>query len=414
MSNRTTLNVDDIERYCTGCGACYLVCKVNAIKYEENEFGFYSVKVNREKCVRCGKCLLVCAKNISKDMTQCVQDKETYAACSRDKEALKQSTSGAIAYEISKYFLSQEGLVFGTEFNLHDNKCKIIKISTKSEIYKLQGSKYIQSNTVEGFEEAIAIAKKEPDRKFVIFGTPCQLYGMSKTLELENLRERFLCVEVFCHGVPSKLLLDRYLQEFKAKNNIQTDISAINFRSKIYGWHMYTVEISVKDKKHYETSDASNFYRIYFEHAALNKSCISCRFREGYSAADIRLGDFWGNEFIKNNTGISAVILLTEKGKDCWDKMKSGVEILGNYDNSICMKYQSTNEYRIDVNVIDRVLRLLQNQVALKRIIKLYRKQFGTKERIRLLAKDVLSIFPVNLRIKMKQGYNFIRNGLKR
>lgn len=412
--SKNILNVDDIEKDCTGCGACYLVCNIRAITYELDKDGFYSVKVNREKCVGCGKCITVCTKNISRDSLNYVQDKETYAACSKDKKILKQSTSGAIAYEISKYFISQGYLVFGTEMNLKDNECKIIKISKEFEINKLQGSKYIQSNTVEGFREAIDISKKEIDQKFVVFGTPCQLYGLNKVLELQNLRDHFLLVEIFCHGIPSKLLWNRYLKEFKEKKNIQTEIVNINFRNKIYGWHMYTMEISTKDKKYYMTSDASDFYRIYFEHAALNKSCISCMFRKGYSASDIRIGDFWGNEFIKNNTGVSAVILLSERGKDSWNKIKNEIEILGFYNSTTCMKYQSSQEYSIDKNVIDKVLKLLQNEVKLKKIVKLYRRQFRIKEQIRLLAKDSLAILPVDLKIKVKHSCNVIRNRFKR
>lgn len=413
MLNKNILNVDDLGKYCTGCGACYLVCSIKAIKYELNEVGFYSAKVDREKCVGCGKCLRVCSKNFSKDMVGSIKDKQTYAACSKDKSALKKSTSGAIAYEIAKDFISRGDLVFGTEFNLQDNKCKLIKVSTDSELQKIQGSKYIQSNTVEGFEEAVRIARKESDRNFLIFGTPCQIYGLNKVLEIENLRDRFTCVEVFCHGVPSKLLWDRYLQEFKEKNNIQEDISKINFRNKVYGWHMYTMGIGTDDRDYYVTSDASDFYRIYFEHTALNKACISCGFREEYSAADIRLGDFWGNEFIENNTGVSAVVILTEKGKCSWNKIKNRIDILGSYDSEECIKYQSTNEYKIDKNLIDEVLKLLQGQLSLKKIVKLYRKQFRIKERIRLSAKDFLSKFPVDLKIKMKHNCNLIRNRLR-
>ncbi len=406
-------NVESLKRDCTGCGACAVVCKQNAITYDLDVNGFYSVKVARNLCVECGKCLTVCGKNIADENLSNISNKKTYAACSKEKNILECSTSGGIAYEIAKMYLTQDGVIFGTAFDLHENVCKIIKVSNENELRKLQGSKYIQSNTVHGFKEVVAIAKRNPTQKILVFGTPCQIYGINKVLEMERVRDRCVCVEVFCHGVPSKLLWDKYLEETKKKNHMNTDVSEVSFRSKKYGWHMYTMKLATKDKSYYVTSEASDFYRVYFEHAALNKSCIACRFREGYSAADIRLGDFWGNNFIKNEEGVSAVIPLTEQGKYVWDRLKKNVDLLGEYDSESCIKYQSIKKYEIDRKLIDEVLELLKSEMSLGEIIKRYRKQFDFKARLRLFEKDMLSLFPAKYKMILKRAYNFTRNKFK-
>ena len=52
---------------------------------------------------------------------------------------------------------------------------------------------------------------------------------------------------------------------------------------------------------------------------------MECRFRDFRSGADMTIGDFWGIERvipeIDDNSGISAVIVNTEKGRDLWSKI---------------------------------------------------------------------------------------------
>lgn len=46
---------------CCGCGACYAICPVNAIRMEEDEEGFLYPHVNSNVCIKCFRCLKVCA-----------------------------------------------------------------------------------------------------------------------------------------------------------------------------------------------------------------------------------------------------------------------------------------------------------------------------------------------------------------
>lgn len=59
------------------------------------------------------------------------------------------------------------------------------------------------------------------------------------------------------------------------------------------------------------------FYRFFLSDSCLGKACYNaCKYKKDKSAADIRIGDLWGNVYQKNEDGVSAVIAFTEKGED--------------------------------------------------------------------------------------------------
>ena len=45
---------------CTGCGACYNVCPVNAITMQGDTYGFYKPVIDKSKCTNCGLCEKIC------------------------------------------------------------------------------------------------------------------------------------------------------------------------------------------------------------------------------------------------------------------------------------------------------------------------------------------------------------------
>ena len=45
---------------CTGCGACYNKCPVNAIVMKPDAEGFFFPSINSEHCIHCGLCLKTC------------------------------------------------------------------------------------------------------------------------------------------------------------------------------------------------------------------------------------------------------------------------------------------------------------------------------------------------------------------
>ena len=49
------------RKNCCACGACMNVCPKDAIRMEEDEYGFLYPQIDETKCVQCGACKKVCA-----------------------------------------------------------------------------------------------------------------------------------------------------------------------------------------------------------------------------------------------------------------------------------------------------------------------------------------------------------------
>ena len=60
MSKDKIILFDD-KKNCCACGACMNVCPKDAIRMEEDEYGFLYPQIDETKCVQCGACKKVCA-----------------------------------------------------------------------------------------------------------------------------------------------------------------------------------------------------------------------------------------------------------------------------------------------------------------------------------------------------------------
>lgn len=312
-----------ITNTCCGCSVCKNVCKQNAITVEINDKGFYEATINKNKCVKCGLCRKVCAYNgqrgnkIEKDTTP------LYMLRSNSSVTLATSTSGGAAFEISK-LLSLKGYdVVGC---MYDSKSataihKKIKTGDINSLSEFQGSKYIQSNTVEAFRDVIT------SRKAVIFGTPCQIAGLDNFLRLRKRREDYILVDLICHGVPSIYLWHKYLNEGSKKYRYG-DAPDVHFRYKKMGWKKKYIFLSGSGNKYIKRDIRDTFYRYFELQNCYMPSCYECNFRTS-SKADIRIGDYWGSKYDKyQKTGASMVIAMTSLGDNILTELKKN----GNVD----------------------------------------------------------------------------------
>ena len=71
---------------------------------------------------------------------------KVYAAKYKDRESTFKSTSGGLFIPIAKSVLSAGGVVFGCAYD-ENLVAKHIEVENKDELYRLQSSKYVQSDT---------------------------------------------------------------------------------------------------------------------------------------------------------------------------------------------------------------------------------------------------------------------------
>lgn len=309
-------------RYCTGCGVCSTVCPRDAISVGLNLKGFLEASADDGLCIDCGKCVDVCSKYAgSGDVSYLDLIKEkgrVYMAFSRNDSARHISSSGGIGPEISKKFLALGYTICGACYDAKNSRVEHWLAHTEDELTGFIGSKYLQSFTTKAFSGLV------PDRKYVIFGTPCQIYALRRKARLEKIEQNVLLIDFFCHGVPSCLLWNNYI-EYVKKSRKTGEVKAVSFRDKKHGWHDYSMTIEGNHKNYTGRKHKDLFYHFYLSNVCLNEECYQCSLRLGNVYSDIRLGDFWGKKYGQDKKGISLVTVNTEKGFEALEFIKNNI-----------------------------------------------------------------------------------------
>lgn len=307
-----------ITNTCCGCGVCSTVCKRNAIDIGRNDKGFLEASIDQGKCVHCGMCKKVCPYNGERSVKINKTKHKLFMAVSKNDDVLNRSSSGGIGYELSKVLCEDEYDVIGCIYDRNTQEAVHKRILAKEmdRLHIFQGSKYIQSNSMETMKEVI-----NESQKAVIFGTPCQIAGVDKVLKLRNRRDGFVLVDLICHGVPSQKLWDKYIKEGSFKYGYEID-ATVNFRDKTKGWREKYIQIQ-GNKKNYSRCDKKDlFYRFFEIGHCYAEVCYECAYRTG-SQADIRIGDYWGPRYKRDKKGVSMVIAMTNKGEEILNKLKN-------------------------------------------------------------------------------------------
>lgn len=307
-----------ITDICCGCGACASVCSMGAISIIRNEAGFEHFFIDEEKCIRCGKCKNVCPMSniVAKDMKL---SKALYSFKSHSDEILNKSSSGGVSHEIASYFHYKRYAICGCIYDELDNCAKHIWIMPGEEhkLSFIQGSKYIQSISSKAFNQIIDVARKH---KIVFLGTPCQAAAVDKLLEKKGLRNNALIVDLICHGVPSYNLWEKYLFEINEKYNVGKNPS-VSFRSKEQEWRKRLIRVAGNEHVYKNKENKDDFYAFFRRGLCDMEACFDCPYRER-SAADLRIGDYWGNKFLKDKQGVSMVIANNAYGEHVIDLLK--------------------------------------------------------------------------------------------
>lgn len=211
---------------CCACGACLNICKNQAITMKEDEYGYVYPVIDYKKCSNCGMCKRVCMFQKERKLNSPL---ETYAAVSKDNNLRMNSSSGGIFASLATFILEKGGIVCGAAFS-NDLKVNHLIIEEKSQIYKLQGSKYVQSNIKNTFTD---VRRFLLQGKVVLYsGTPCQIDGLYGFLQKEY--KNLITIDIICHGVPNNRMFLEYIKEIE-KDKDQT-IKQFNFRDKSLGW----------------------------------------------------------------------------------------------------------------------------------------------------------------------------------
>lgn len=315
------LKIFEIKEQCTACGACVSVCPKDALTLEPDQhFGFYYPEVNQEKCVECHLCEKTChvLSGIKGEFTE----RKPYMLKAKDKELLKQSSSGGAFSLLAEKVLKEGGIVYGAAYDYDQEQ--LVETSTDVvTIDELRKSKYIESYCGNIFKDVEA--KLREGRKVMFCGTPCQIKGLSHYLvQRKCSTDQILLVQFLCHGVPANM----FFTEFKhwLEKRCKGKITAMDFRSKKYGWRTPYYYYYYGTGRNTVRGDSTYYMSAFFKYYMLRNSCYGCTiFDQGY--ADITIADFWGlfryDPQNKDNEGLSLLIAHNDKGQKSVEELKN-------------------------------------------------------------------------------------------
>lgn len=390
------------KKDCMGCYACLNICPEDCISMHIDDEGFWYPIVNYDECINCGLCVKVCPV-INKTLVD--NEPKAYACYNKDEEIRLDSSSGGIFTLVAEEILDSGGVVFGVGFN---EEFKVVHSYTevKEELSKYRGSKYVESEIGNTYKQAKDFLKQ--NRNVLFTGTPCQISGLKSYLgkNYDNL----FCLDNVCHGVPSPMVWDRYL-DFRSKI-AGSKPKNINFRLKDEGWNSYSISFLFKNEKEYkEKSNKDLYMRAFLKDVCLRPSCYDCSFKGLNRESDITLADFWGIHNIlpdiDSDKGVSLIFVNSNSGKEMLEKIKNKA-VLKEVDINEAIVHNSCAIKSVEYNPKrDEFFKEL-NQLEFDKLVKKH-----CKVKLSLRFKNKIKSMGVNI-LKKTGTYNWVRSKVRK
>ncbi len=398
---------NELNKKCTSCSACFSVCPFDAIEFGLSDEGFYRPSLILDKCKDCGLCKKVCYtqdQDILKD-----ENPEEYLCASlksNDSKILSSSSSGGACFELAKALIKNGYRIIGVAYD--EELCEAVGIlfDDLNDFHKIQGSKYFQSDISKVLKQAV----NDKESKIAIFGLPCQIYGFRKVIQALNLSDRFVLVDIFCHGAPTVKLWKKYF-DFVKKSLKAEKIDKISFRSKAKGWHRFCTTFFYDGKEKTSKIINDEFYTLFFGKDLFNNSCYACKLRSTLRYTDIRMADFWGSRYDTDTKGVSAVVASSEKGKSILKEVDPSAILKTGLSFKEVVAAQSYGEiHSLKTKRREILLQKINDSSSdISEILKIYKKNLSSKERLVLLKKNFIKAFPLSFSNALKKVYHKIK-----
>lgn len=385
--------MQEITTLCTGCRTCEQICPKHAISMVYNDEGFLIPDIDEHLCIECGLCKRKCPQELLNLKTY---PQKIVAAKIKDDIHLKDSTSGGLFWLIAHGAILNGAVVYGCAYQ-DDFIPTHIRVTSSTDLIKLQGSKYVQSDT----KDTYSLVKNDLENgKFVVYsGTPCQIAGLKSflTKEYNNL----LLVDILCHGVPSPLLFKRYKKWLEKK--YRGSLKTYSFRYKKNGFGgRYLLRYILGEKEYTNPIMLDPYGDAFLSGRTFRECCYQCKYASLDRTGDFSLGDFWnpnalGCEF-DTSKGVSMVLINSEKAYRFWKSIISEID----YKEATVDQANAANEaIRKSVN------RKAERDLILKDYEQdgFFDKQLAVGLKLKL---RIMNIIPISVKEKIKR---IIRRG---
>ena len=305
---------------CCGCGACIQICPQKCIAFVQDEEGFFYPEADFLKCVQCGKCEKVWP--IKSASAKKRRQPSCYIGYHKEDAVRFVSSSGGIFTPLAEYVICEmQGVVFGGAYD-DTFMVRHTRVDKTEMLDILRGSKYVQSQTGQAYQEAEADLKK--DKTVLYTGTPCQIAGLKKYLGKEY--SGLYTVEVLCHGVPGPGLWRQYLDE--KEKHYQGKVTYVSFRQMKSKWTSFAMELQFDNGVKYEKDRLKDPYmQMFLNNLSLRPACYDCQYKDiDKREADLTIGDCWGIETYMpdmfDDKGTSVIFVHSEKGRKLLEQIR--------------------------------------------------------------------------------------------
>ena len=387
----SSIKLFNVKEECCGCGACAAVCSNGAIDMRKDEEGFLYPVVADDKCVECGACVSICRAGAGK--IKASDNVSAFAAYCIDESIRKSSSSGGIFSILAEEVLRHGGVVYGAAFDERFS-VKHIAVDNVSELPRLRGSKYVQSDIGDCFADV----KRNvlAGRQVLFSGTPCETAGMLNYLG--GRHENLLTVDLVCHGVPSPAVWDAYVREICGAKDY-ADIKRISFRDKTISWREYSVLFVFKDNtEHRRAMKDDHYMQGFLRDLYLRPSCHACRFKGDNRTSDITLADFWGIEKVMpemyDGRGTSLILTNTKKGLKFLARIKDKMRI-ADADVSEALSHNEAALASVEANLNrEEFFRaFIKENSSLQTLVERYARKKSLKNRCKHTIDAILKLF---------------------
>lgn len=308
------------EKNCTGCYACVNICPKDAIEIKQINIESNKAVIDSSKCVNCRLCEQVCP---SMNAVKMHKANICYAAWSNDDRDLRLSSSGGIAAVLSKLFLKDSGIVYGSVSK--NRKVFHERVESISKSDEMRGSKYVESSI--GFCYRSVKKDLSNNKKVLFIGTPCQIAGLKNYLGSEYAD--LYTVDLICHGTPLFVYLEEYINSILPRKQ-RSMWDRISFRSN----NRFEIIISTACGKDLYKQSASQdaYFSAFLSGMIFQQSCYSCKFAAPERVGDLTIGDFWGldrKKIPRDYTGkVSVVLPNTFKGVSIMNSLSNELTLI--------------------------------------------------------------------------------------
>ena len=287
---------------CVGCMLCQDICPKGAIRVEKGILSYNAV-IDPALCVDCNLCHKMCQV----EHPEAVERRAPISwkqGWSSDPVIRANSSSGGIAQAISRAFVEAGGVVCSCVFE--EGTFRFALARTQEEAKAFCGSKYVKSDPSGAYQQVKDLLREGTRVLFV--GLPCQVGALKVFIPL-SLQENLYTIDLLCHGTPSPLLLEKYLEAYKRP---LTSLRDIRFRDP-----QKTAYYLACDERRLVKSETDTYTDAFVLGVSFTENCYTCAYATSERAGDLTLGDSWGSQlpFEERWRGVSLTLVNTPQGE---------------------------------------------------------------------------------------------------